>query len=189
MGKLFIVEGPDGAGKTTLIKQLVDVLSGPTKVVHHGPYLDLTPLQLFKTYYDSFVQDMDSGTTNVILDRSWISEIFYGNQVRGKSRIAKFINTLLNNQVYRLEGSFIYCMPPIETCVANYASRKELEYLEDESALRAVYGVYNSYIMNDMSKKFIHDYTTTSFEELLFIMQSVKCLTKKDLKGDLDEVT
>ena len=183
--KLFVVEGPDGAGKTTLIKQLSEALSWNTEVIHHGPYLDKNDVQLRNIYLNSFVRDIEERNHNVILDRSWVSEVMYGTVVRDGSRINNANITMFEAHMRRLGGSYIMCMPPVETCLDNYRARKEIEYLENEESLRTIYGLYDTF--ETKAQMFYHDYTTSSVQDLISVMKSVKIISNDDLNLEYQE--
>ena len=183
--KLFVVEGPDGAGKTTLIKQLEEALSWHTEVVHHGPYLDRSDVQLRNIYHNSFVRTMGERKHNVILDRSWVSEVMYGTVVRDGSRISNADIKRFELHMRNVGGAYIMCMPPVETCLANYAARKEMEYLENEESLRTIYGLYDTFKTDQ--KMFYHDYTKSSVQDLISVMKSVKTISNDDLNQEYQE--
>jgi thymidylate kinase len=84
MTKLYIFEGPDGAGKTTVVahlKQSYEVAGQSVGVVHLN-YADSLPLQWLEAR-----QTVEGGFYDVvIMDRSPESELCYGPILRGNIR-------------------------------------------------------------------------------------------------------
>lgn len=74
----LIVEGIDGAGKTTLIERLVRL--GYDVIVNN-----YDPIHDPKAKYLTMISDGQ----RAILDRSFISEYVYGSVIRGRSRLAR----------------------------------------------------------------------------------------------------
>jgi thymidylate kinase len=137
MKRIIIIEGPDGAGKTTL----VDLLAGDYVVTKHGSYPD--EAQIWKRFFDSMLPAY-SDKADVLLDRSWISEPIYGAVYRhGLNRIEPWQKRLLEHITDKCETKIVWCLPPVEVCIDVFNSRKESEMLDDEFQLREVYSLYN----------------------------------------------
>lgn len=81
---IIIVEGPDGCGKSTLVRELNDNISG-SQVIHFGPPdpIDLDP---FLQYEKILYPYIEQGNT-IICDRSHWSERVYGPLLRGHDRL------------------------------------------------------------------------------------------------------
>lgn len=74
----IIIEGPDGAGKTTLANQLAEALN--LQIVHFvAPTDDSSQFEMYRNFF------IDA--KNVILDRAWYSDMVYGPIFRGKAEI------------------------------------------------------------------------------------------------------
>jgi hypothetical protein len=81
---LVVVEGADGAGKTTLIGRLQDVL-GEAEVRHKGPP-ERDPVE----EYAVDIQDYRPGSgRHVLCDRWHWGELVYGPVLRGKTRFTR----------------------------------------------------------------------------------------------------
>lgn len=81
--KLIILEGPDGAGKTTLAQELADKHREAGKratIVHAGPPVEgvqeILPTMLYHALNQFAFYDV------VIMDRSPLSELIYGSVLR-----------------------------------------------------------------------------------------------------------
>ena len=128
----IIIEGPDGAGKSTLAKQLAESLN--LEIVHFVAPTDNTPQ--FEMYRDFMID-----AQNVILDRAWYSDMVYGPVFRGKAEIRSSDMRELERGA---EDTFvIYCTGPVyemwlaaqergETFVKNYHQYKAICKRYDE---------------------------------------------------------
>jgi thymidylate kinase len=151
---LTIIEGPDGAGKSTLIEAWKSWLEGPRNglggkvvITHHTAYLDredITPLYMLDLRHAH-----ENPRNHYILDRSWISEFVYGPTMRGKIRVDTAQRRALERMALTSGAILIYCMPPFDKCVEAYQKRKGLEYLPDTDKLAQVYAGYQDLIQHD----------------------------------------
>lgn len=74
----IIIEGPDGAGKSTLANQLADILN--LEIVHFvAPTDDSSQFDMYRNFMFN--------AKNIILDRAWYSDMVYGPIYRGKAEI------------------------------------------------------------------------------------------------------
>lgn len=121
--RLVILEGPDGAGKSTLVEQLRKEyeLSGEfrtVRVVHHGPYRGET--KIAARYFTPMARCIVERDTALIMDRSWLSEPIYAKAMkRGGSRITFEEDRMLSRAALALDASLVICLPPLETVLEN----------------------------------------------------------------------
>ena len=108
MAIYFIVEGPDGAGKTTLVKQLL--AANPDAVLGHFGKPE-TPEQeedYWKVYADFIKGSMDKRVA--ILDRCWYSDRVYGPVMRNTCKLTRDRLEVLELMVKACGGGIIlYC--------------------------------------------------------------------------------
>lgn len=137
--KLTIFEGPDGGGKSTLARQFAQATNA--RYVHFGSFPNVQDLARF--YVEGMMPAL-LGYQDVVFDRSWLSEWPYGVAFRdGKDRIGHARRRTLERLALRCGAIVVKCLPHVETCLANYRSRKEIEMLENEDQLRHVHYCYN----------------------------------------------
>lgn len=142
--KVLIVEGPDGGGKSTLIRQLQAELDFPIapRVVSKNTRPALTDL---KAWVDN---NLEEGFQRMIFDRHrLISEPIYGpilryNQEPGFNDM-RWLGPRLD-RFYSLEPIIIYCLPPwtevfwnIEHDIENEAVREKIEAIYTAYIARA----------------------------------------------------
>jgi len=166
---IIILEGPDGAGKTTLAETLRQKLQG-NKLVHivkHGPYRDLTSEHLCKIYFRGMTPALTHDDI-VIMDRSWLSEPIYGNAYRdGLNRIDTPRKRMLERVALSRGAVVINCLPDFETCLKTFKSRINDEYLDTPTQLQDVYGDYELLDLHTALPVIHYNYQEDSVDELL----------------------
>ena len=138
---LFIFEGPDGSGKSTLIGKLTARLVelGRSPVVrHHGAYIGEGLIA--HHYFDSVYEALNGGC--VVMDRSWLAEPIYSRAMRGGSQRLPWEWEAFEHLAGQAGAVVVVCLPPFEACRAAWESRRASEYPDDEAKLRAVYDGY-----------------------------------------------
>lgn len=114
---LIILEGPDRSGKSFLADRLSNLFT--REVLHFGTLLNLTSGQLLNFYKNQLLLKSNAGA---IWDRSWISEVIYGNVKRGTSRLS-------NQQIEDLESAAVklYSSVKLVLCLTKLPTRKQFE--------------------------------------------------------------
>ncbi len=171
--RLYILEGPDGAGKTTLAQQLADKLAA--RYVHFGPLRELNGPQVACEYVSQMMPALE-GIADVIFDRSWLSERPYGTAFRaGEDRLGDATRRMLERLAWRCGAVVIKCQPDWEVVKRNWLSRPDDEMLDTPAQLRQVYDLY---LEEPTSLPYLlYDYTAgmlTELREALTIMNYVQ---------------
>ena len=137
--RLTIFEGPDGSGKSTLARQYAQA-TGAHYV--HFPALTHVNKGLARLYVEAMLPAL-LGYQDVVFDRCWLSEVPYGTVYRhGTDRLGDATRLMLERLAMRCATLVVLCQPPVETCLANFRSRKGEEYLDNELQLAKVYKAY-----------------------------------------------
>lgn len=128
MNPVVIIEGPDGAGKTTLCQHLV---KRGFKYFHEGPpppegdMLEYYAVKLWKAMH---------GRAPVVFDRFHLGEMIYGPIARNVDRVG-YYGMRMFRRVFRSHN--VLCTvatPPFATCYANWKKKFEAgdDYLRDQ---------------------------------------------------------
>lgn len=142
---IIILEGPDGAGKSTLAQRLADDLSTEFSKItlhHHGPYPGVKNPCV--RYLASMRRRQHQGNSElVIMDRSWLSEPIYGRALRnGWDRVGPASRRMLERVAYKCGVLLVVCLPPYEVVEENWAKRKGAELIQAPEYLKSVYRDY-----------------------------------------------
>lgn len=154
-GPVTIFEGPDGAGKTTLVQAFNMMDSAP--VVHVGPPAG-SPLhewsQLLRDHADK-----------VSFDRLHLGEQVYGPIYRGRDALGSFGRKMLERKLAKRFAVVILCLPPYAVARANWAKRKAVggEMFPDDAGFRKVYDAFM--IVKTSLPVVMYDYTEASWKE------------------------
>ena len=128
---IIIVEGPDGAGKSTLIEGLLKSHPGSTYKHFSNPKTDEEAFGYWKVYAQA-IEDTDP-TTVTIFDRSWYSDVVYGPIFRNRLEMDPMHVKMLELMVQAHGGGFvIYCTAPINMLWSRCKKRGETYVLSKE---------------------------------------------------------
>lgn len=137
---LIILEGADGAGKTTLMRSLVSHY-GYIEVMARESTLDQTDEEMCHKL--SYAINRAAKGEYVVLDRCWISEAIYSRQVRKREpRIHPFQARMLERLALSAEVKIIICDPGEAVARSNFMGRNE--YIKDVNQWCAVHTEYLS---------------------------------------------
>lgn len=168
---MIIVEGPDGAGKTTLIKQLqaeFNIEVAPRVVTKNAEAMVDLKAWVEKNLTDGFQYQ--------IFDRHrLISEFIYGPLLR-KEQEPGFSDLTwaymsLNRLYNEVSPVIIYCLPPLETVRANIMADHENAVVANH-----VDAMYTAYVhraaldwVNNPGRVIVWDYTRDDLVERMSI--------------------
>ena len=133
---IVIIEGPDGAGKTTLAKQLMDKYN--LSYHHEGPPpTDIHPLK----YYSDVLENI-AHKNNVVIDRFALGERVYGPPLRGEDRLGDYQWAEMNDH-FRFWGvKQVLCLPPVDVCHKAWKQSKKSELFDDPKIFLETYARY-----------------------------------------------
>jgi thymidylate kinase len=137
----IIIEGMDGAGKTTLASALIDRISDMTLIPPAGPTTNLTiwwPEQL----------DRPSDFVVPVHDRFVYSELVYGPVLRG--RLSVDVN-LVNNALWflRMSAFLIYARPPVQTLKYGFGKQQQMKGVHEN--FDALLEAYDQQMLQEQS--------------------------------------
>lgn len=165
---MIVVEGPDGAGKTTLINKLSEQFSLPVapRVVTKGAeaMVDL------KTWTEDNVA---RGWQSTLFDRHrLISEPIYGSVLRKRAEPG-FGDPFWLFSMYRMfymhcRPIIIYCLPPFQVVQEHVMADTENQPEKVRTQIAKLYMLYSAKAASDavLANALIYDYTTTNERQL-----------------------
>ena len=141
----IIIEGPDGAGKTTLAKQLLR--SHPnSKYLHFGCPNEQEALYYWRVYAKALLQADSTKVT--ILDRSWYSDMVYGPIMRNRLEMVPETVDILEQLVIKNGGGLvIYCTADVNILWKRCQERGE-NYIKTIDRLRDIADKYEEVLSN-----------------------------------------
>ena len=108
MAVYYIVEGPDGAGKTTLVEKLVAAHPDAVRVHFDKPKTDEEAFNYWKVYLQCIKDHANDRV--VVFDRCWYSDLVYGPVMRGRDELPPDALDILEMAVKACGGGVImYC--------------------------------------------------------------------------------
>lgn len=151
MGKRIIVEGPDGAGKTTLIQAITDRYGGRVKAVPGFKNQNWT------TDYVKWLNEYlnDPSPVVPVHDRFFYSELVYSEALRsGKTELTKDQIRAVKEKL-REEAFLIYC-------ILDYDKLMEMVVLNDQAPgvienMRKIFMTYRELMGEEAARYYIHD--------------------------------
>ena len=128
---IIIIEGPDGAGKTTLANKIKDQ-TGFMLLHRTQPKTEEDKQRMM----DEYVQVIKAGK-NCILDRSWYSEMVYGPVMRDTSVITYPQMYELERLLARNGALLIHCTAP-EAALWKRCLRRGEDYITDRDTFHKI---------------------------------------------------
>lgn len=185
---MIVVEGPDGAGKTTLIEALMERFDLPV-----APRVVSKDAVAMVDLMDWVDNNLEEGFQRTIFDRHrLISETIYGPILRtepqpGFTRLSWMAPRLA--RFYRIQPIIIYCLPPLEVVKKNIIGDHDNQVVWEK--IEAIYSAYVNRASLDIEfapgKVFIWDYThsPTIRNEPVFFNEINKLLNSPRPRGIL----
>jgi hypothetical protein len=107
--RLFIIEGPDCSGKTTLAKFLSHKLDMVYMHMSGHPALHRAMPEYHQQTLDSIEWNMKENGMRFVLDRSWPSEWVYGREFR-THLVDRFPFKEFQDRLQGLGAKYVFCM-------------------------------------------------------------------------------
>lgn len=146
---IIIVEGPDGAGKTTLVESLLRSIPGAT-MQHFGAPETPEAAEEYWQVYAAAIQKVQPNQV-VIFDRSWYSDMVYGPVMRRRSEMSRAHADMLSAMVVASGGGMIlYCTAPIKVLASRCRQRGE-SYVTAYADLQDITKLYSDVMQTQVS--------------------------------------
>jgi len=144
---LFLLEGPDCAGKTTLKNDIISLAKEANMEClefHNGPYP--SPTEAAKSYHkqldqaEKFMSETDNGI--VIWDRAHISSLVYGLIIDGEIMDHRAFQEL-DDRFYFYDTQLIYASPPKEKVLSLWEENIDDELVKQRQQMELIYDFYD----------------------------------------------
>lgn len=153
----FILEGPDGAGKTTL----AETLKGTTW--HHSYYPEL------RTMFIESVKSIVSGS--LCVDRMYYSELVYAPIYHKVQQRYGNMTRMLDRVIMGYDRTVVMCLPSYEVCHKAWSSGRE-EMVSDEAEFKKIYDAYAALKIN--TPHVYYDWTKETIDDLVMKVEALK---------------
>lgn len=175
---MIIVEGPDGAGKTTLCKRLAEnfKLTVFDWEFEMGLSRDEMKVHPVRRYYTAFQREFQMHGDRLALpyihDRFYFSSLVYGPLMEGTNQMTDEDRKTIARLIVALACPIICCLPPKEVVVQNV--RGEGHQMDGvKEAVGDIYDMYTEVMGQDYPFVMYYDYTNTRPEPNFFDYDSL----------------
>lgn len=142
MPQLFIIEGPDAAGKTTLATNLADRLNANIFRCTWKPNLGKSAALI--EYFDNVLDNAEEALTrgrHMIIDRHWPSEWVYG-KVMGRAATPCEELSRLDGRIKDLGGVYVFASDPVRDQVQRHQANLDPEHPYPDDKYTEICGRY-----------------------------------------------
>lgn len=157
---IVILEGPDGAGKTTLARQLQETFK--LEYHHEGPP---PPGEHPLWYYGRTLASFRG--RRIVLDRFALGERVYGPSLRGVDRLGAEGWQVFSRLTAALSAIQIIVLPPPQLCEERWRNSPKAELFDDVLLLYRTYAEFAYLATTDFAFK-TYDPTRTAFADLTY---------------------
>lgn len=137
---MIIVEGPDGAGKTTLIKRLAKGLN--LKISRRVVDRDTRPMTDLRKWVEC--EGLSRSWTTILDRHRLISEPIYG-PIMGRDPGSDFydLDWLRNvtDKFHNMQNLLVWCMPPLEVVLSNVCNDPD-----NQAVVGHIVDIYHAYV-------------------------------------------
>lgn len=124
---MIIVEGPDNAGKSTLIKQLLE-MDPSLRLLHRERFKKGSSETIASSYLQSLIPTDGDRVAhgNSIADRFLASECIYGDLFRGGCRMSEGEHLAIRHMLGSYKAMVVHCNPGIDVIMRTWQKREQL---------------------------------------------------------------
>lgn len=154
MGRIAILEGPDGSGKTTLAKKFE---ANGWRYRHDGVP---PPERDNIAYYLEVLNEAIESKENTVFDRLWLGQRIYGPVARGVDNIGEEGQKLFMRLHASKDIVQYICLPMLLVAKRNYAAKIEdpHDYLKSMEKFEKVYHAYANWAYSWSAMSELYDY-------------------------------
>jgi len=155
---MIIVEGPDGSGKSTLVREITErlgLIQGTRSTLDRDRLHETTVQDSYRAVMAA-VNGMDEP---LVWDRMFYSDAIYAPIVRDEETMfPRHTLDYLHRLVLAMRAPVIICLPPLEVVAENVATTKQLAGVVEN--IGAIYGAYEDLVDQFSPHQcIVYDYT------------------------------
>ena len=124
---MIIVEGGDNVGKSTLVKQLIE-LDPSLRILHRDRYKPDAGETIGTTHIRALLPPDGDCVRHgrSLADRFYASEIIYGELFRGGSRFTEAESMMIRLLMFSYRAIVVWCNPPADVVESTWTERDQL---------------------------------------------------------------
>lgn len=155
---IYIIDGPDGAGKSTLAKRIHEASPG-SEILHFGaPQTEEEANNYWQVYMNALNKAADH---TIIFDRSWYSDMVYGPVMRGKEEMTDMHRQCLEHAVRSLGGGLVIYCTGVQRKLWSRCLQRGETYIKNGDQHKAICQKYDE-VMHSITRLPIIVYNTTA---------------------------
>lgn len=190
---IIVVEGPDGAGKTTLCELMLEhsgQLGVPAMIVHHGPS-PVNPMTAYMREISDHERTLERSPSLLIMDRFHYGDLVYGTSRRTSPRLKLADFSYLNQMLFRLGGRVVIMIPPVAETLRRLHEKEEEPPVRLHSE-RAMFELLGKTTLLDAPKNVriidkVMDRRETKFVADTLVYKTLKEHVNGENSGDQDQ--
>lgn len=156
---IYIIDGPDGAGKTTLAQQIKAASPG-SEIMHFGtPATPEEAANYWQVYLAAIEKAADGHT--IIFDRSWYSDLVYGPVMRGKQEMTEQHKDCLEHAVRSSGGGLVIYCTGVQRKLWSRCLQRGETYIKNGDQHKAICQKYDE-VMRNIKRLPLVVYNTTA---------------------------
>lgn len=152
---IYVIDGPDGAGKTVLSKKLVADFE--LEYHHEGP----PQTDDLRGHYCRLISDAYLKKRDVVFDRMALSEMVYGPILRDGCKLGKGGWRYFMSVMKNVGAQHIICLPPPEFCYKAWSNNFNAELFTGRITFYQTYSQF-AYLANKL-QLLTYDYSTQAY--------------------------
>jgi len=175
--KTIILEGPDGAGKSTLARALKQL---DYAVVPFGvPPVEAQASEetMFRFFFDDLYK-WSIASEPVVFDRLHLSERIYAPWMREGTQMSERNELLIERYIEAIDGQIVICLPPYRTCFQNWIEKGKTgqEYVKESGTFQRIYEGYTELLFDTKRNQSLlwYDYTRRNAHSFALALKHIQ---------------
>ncbi|MFX0132536.1 MAG: hypothetical protein ACFFDN_02700 [Candidatus Hodarchaeota archaeon] len=144
---IIIFEGVDKSGKSTLINHFNGLIIKNRIIPTNKTYIPI--YQKSQSALLNFLKNHDKEKYNILLDRSYISEIVYSKVKRNYDAFDDIFYEFLSNEYRKMNCFVVYCYAPIVSLWERISEKYDFKDVKNIDELKLARERYNKFFSSE----------------------------------------